>query len=68
MRKHVQSTWHIVVLLKYYFLSFKRLPGYVISQHELMQASPFLLGIIILLSWIKMKIDDIWEQMKKRQT
>lgn len=43
-----------MILLKYYFLSFKYLQGYVISQHELRKAIQFLLGIIIILSFIKM--------------
>lgn len=55
MRKHAQSTWHIVILVKYYFLSFKYLQGYVISQHEIMQVTLFLLDITILLSLIKLK-------------
>lgn len=43
-----------MILLKYYFLSFKYLQGYVISQHELRKVIQFLLGIIIILSFIKM--------------
>lgn len=47
MRKCVQSTWHVVVLLKYYFLSFKYLQRYVISQHEPRPVILFILGIKI---------------------
>lgn len=43
-----------MILLKYYFLSFKYLQGYVISQHELRQVIQFLSGIITILSFIKM--------------
>lgn len=43
-----------MILLKYYFLSFKYLQGYVISQHELRQVIQFLSGVITILSFIKM--------------
>lgn len=77
MRKYIQSTWHAVVLLKYYFLSFKYLQGYVISQHEFRQVILFLLDTTdttILLSFIKIKrieekikTKEIQKQMKKKK-